>query len=132
MQKRDLLNFLEKIYAAVFLFGLFIFGFISSAAVDCSSLGSYHEENGICLPDVDLVEDEIPDIIVTVIEYAIYLVGFVSIIFIIFAGYKYVTSGGEKNDIDEAKNTIKNSLIGLAVSLLAYVLVNTVIEVLGS
>jgi hypothetical protein len=47
-----------------------------------------------------------------------------------FAGVMYVVSSGNESTMESAKNFLKASLIGLAVVLSAWVIVNTVITVL--
>lgn len=55
------------------------------------------------------------------------LAGSIAVVFVMYGGYKYVIfPEGEK---DKAKKTITYALIGLAVSLLAWVLIDLVIQV---
>ncbi|MEX2369192.1 MAG: hypothetical protein WD552_02240, partial [Candidatus Paceibacterota bacterium] len=53
----------------------------------------------------------------------------VIVIFIIYAGFLFVTSGGNKDKLDTAKKTAVNTLIGAAIILgarfLAEILINT-------
>lgn len=57
--------------------------------------------------------------------------GYVALIFTIYGGFKYILSTGEPGKVALAKTIITNSLIGLAIAVLATVIVNTVILVLG-
>lgn len=52
--------------------------------------------------------------------------GTISVIFVMIGGFRYVV--GSENAKDEAKRTITSALIGLAVSLLAWVLVDIVLQ----
>lgn len=52
------------------------------------------------------------------------VVGAVSVIVIIIGGFKYVLSGGDSNGVASAKNTILYAVVGLAVALLAQIIVN--------
>jgi len=56
------------------------------------------------------------------------IVGIIAVIFIIIGGIKYVTSGGEANNIKAAKDTILYALVGLIVVALAQVLVRFVLN----
>jgi len=65
-------------------------------------------------------------------------VGFLSVIAIlwftiqtIFAGYKYLSSHGDKNKIEEAGRSITNSLLGLTISVFAIFLVAFIGRILG-
>ena len=61
---------------------------------------------------------------------ALDLIGTVSLFMIIFAGIKYITSGGGKQ-VEEAKNIFTYALIGLIVVLLAYTIVNFIAGIAG-
>ncbi len=52
-----------------------------------------------------------------------FIVGVVAVITIIVAGLKYITSVGDSNSVNSAKNTILYAVIGLVVVALAQVIV---------
>lgn len=56
------------------------------------------------------------------------VVGIISVIFIIIAGVKYITSSGDANNITSAKNTIMYAIVGLIVVALAQVIVKFVLN----
>lgn len=51
------------------------------------------------------------------------MAGALSVLFICYGGFKYVTSQGEPDKIQKAKDTILYSVIGLVVSISAYAIV---------
>lgn len=53
-------------------------------------------------------------------------VGAVSVIMIIYGGFKYITSGGSDDSTKAAKNTILYALVGLVIVLLAQTIVKFV------
>jgi ABC-type Fe3+ transport system permease subunit len=55
------------------------------------------------------------------------VVGVAAIIMIIVSGFRYITSGGDSNRVSSAKNTLIYAVIGLAIAVIAQVLVNFVI-----
>jgi len=64
-----------------------------------------------------------PDIKVTIGKVVQILLGFIGILFvvlIIVGGFRWMTSGGNEQKIDEAKRLITNATIGLVVIVLAY------------
>jgi hypothetical protein len=67
-------------------------------------------------------------IIELVINIFSIVVGVVAVIMIIIGGLKYITSGGDSNNITAAKNTIIYAIIGLVVVALAQVIVRFVIQ----
>lgn len=56
------------------------------------------------------------------------IVGVVSIIFIIYGGFRYITSGGDSAKVGSAKNTLIYAVIGLVVVALAQLIVNVVLS----
>lgn len=59
------------------------------------------------------------------------LVGAISIIMLIYGGFRYITSGGDSSKVGNAKNTIIYAIIGLIIVVLAQVIVNFVITQTG-
>ena len=55
-------------------------------------------------------------------DWFIAVAGIVSAIFLVYGGISYMTSSGEPNKLQKAKNTITYSLIGLAIVALATII----------
>jgi hypothetical protein len=70
----------------------------------------------------------INDIIATVINIFSFIVGVVSVIMIIIGGFRYITSGGDSNNVTAAKNTILYAIIGLVIVALAQIIVRFVLR----
>ena len=82
----------------------------------------------VCDPTNDTAaNDRINNIIKTVINLFSLVVGLVSVITIIVGGLKYITSGGDSNNVTSAKNTILYALVGLVVVALAQFIVRFVL-----
>lgn len=64
----------------------------------------------------------------TVINILLFIVGVVAVIVIIIGGLRYVISSGDQNQITTAKNTILYAVIGLVVAIMAYAIVNWVVD----
>jgi len=54
-----------------------------------------------------------------ILNYIWTIVGIVVVMMLIYAGFKFVTAGGDDTKIGEAKDMIKWSLVGIAVMLLS-------------
>jgi len=67
----------------------------------------------------------IPYYVVYLIEFMIGIAGLLSVLFLVMAGFQYVSSGLAEAK-DKAKNTIKHALMGLGVALAAWTVVNIV------
>lgn len=73
-------------------------------------------------------EFEIGEAIARVIKIALSLLGAIFIILIIYAGFMWMTSGGNEEKIKKAKETIIAAIIGLAIIVLAYAATFFIIE----
>ena len=58
----------------------------------------------------------------------LFVVGAVSVIMIIYGGIQYVTSSGDSSKVQNAKNTILYSIVGIVVAILAYAITNFVVS----
>lgn len=63
----------------------------------------------------------------TGINALLFIIGAVSVVMIIYGGFRYVTSGGESGAVTNAKNTILYAVIGLVVALVSYAIVGWVL-----
>lgn len=72
-------------------------------------------------------DDTLTKWIKTIIKYFSIIVGAVSVIMIIYGGFKYITSGGNDSNVSGAKNTILYAVIGLIIVALAQVIVRFVL-----
>lgn len=80
-----------------------------------------------CEDDAQQGAETVNGMIKTVINIISVLVGIVSVIMIIWGGFKYVTSGGDSGNVTSAKNTIIYAVIGLVVVALAQFIVQFVL-----
>ena len=60
------------------------------------------------------------DIAISVIKVFLTLLGMIFIVLIMLAGYKWMTSQGNQDKVDEAKKEITRAIIGLIIILAAY------------
>lgn len=58
----------------------------------------------------------------------LFLIGVLSVIMMIIGGMRYVLSGGNKDAVTSAKNTILYAIVGLIVAILAFAIVDFVIK----
>lgn len=70
----------------------------------------------------------INDLITKIVNIFSIIVGIVSVIMIIYGGFRYVTSGGDSSNVSNAKNTIIYAIIGLVVVALAQFIVQFVLD----
>lgn len=72
--------------------------------------------------------DTVGPLIQTVINILLYILGAVAVVMIVIGGIRYTTSNGDSGAITSAKNTILYAVIGLIVAILAYSIVNFVLQ----
>lgn len=65
-------------------------------------------------------------IALNIIKAALMIVGYVSVGFLIYGGFRYITSAGDSNGVASAKKTILNAIIGLVLSFASVAIVSLV------
>ncbi len=63
-----------------------------------------------------------------IISLLLFVLGVICVIVIIVAGIQYAVAAGDSNQITRAKNSILYAIVGLVIALLAYTIVNFVID----
>jgi heme/copper-type cytochrome/quinol oxidase subunit 2 len=56
------------------------------------------------------------------------VVGIIAVAYLIYGGFRYMTSGGNEEAAESAKKIITNSIIGLVVIILSYIIVTVIIN----
>lgn len=74
----------------------------------------------------------IPIVFQNLINAALVLSGVTALFFIIYAGFKYVTSGGDPKKAEGARHTITYAIIGLILILAAIFIVNFIQYITGA
>ena len=84
-------------------------------------------QDGVGSVDTGASSASVSDIIQSIVNILLFVIGAVSVIMIVIGGFKYVVSNGDASQVKSAKDTIFYSIIGLVVAILAYAIVNWVI-----
>ncbi len=85
--------------------------------------------NTVCEP-TNPDEKSLPEIVAFIINVFSWIVGAVSVIMIIYGGFRYILSQGEPDATKKAKGTIIGALIGLIVTVFAASIVGFVGSIL--
>ena len=67
-------------------------------------------------------------IVVDIIKIILGFLGILAVVLILYAGFKWLTAGGNEEKVGEAKKILIAGIIGLTVILSAYILANFVIN----
>jgi len=63
-------------------------------------------------------------IVKNVINIVSLIVGFVSVLVIMFSGFRFITAGGDQNTVSSARNTLMYAVIGLTIAAIAQLIVH--------
>ncbi|MBW3538148.1 pilin [Candidatus Parcubacteria bacterium] len=112
---------------------LAVWGAGASAVVSVWAHRAYAEvpstlQEGVSASRPDGATESLPNVFRTVANTLIFLVGAIAVIVLIIGGLRYVLSGGDPGGVKSAKDTILYAIIGIIVAILAFALVNFVIE----
>ncbi|MCR4256460.1 MAG: Ig-like domain-containing protein, partial [Candidatus Uhrbacteria bacterium] len=75
-------------------------------------------------------ETDIITIIGRIINIALGFVGIVLLVIILYAGYEWMTSGGDAAKVDSAKTRLRNAIIGLVIIMMSFAIVNFILNAL--
>ena len=71
---------------------------------------------------------DLPMAIGNIIQIFLGFLGIIAVILILFAGYMWMTAGGDSGKIEKAKDYIKNAIIGIVIILASYIITSFVIS----
>ena len=74
---------------------------------------------------------DLASVILNIINYVLAIVGVVALAYLIYGGFRYITSGGSEDVIEDAKRIIINAVIGIVVIGVSAALVNFVVRAVG-
>ncbi len=106
----------------------------SVAALDCTNPTTPAERAQCGVQGVDPeggTGRDLMDTITVILNTVFVVVGIVTVVMIILGGVSYATSQGDPGKAAKAKNTIMYAIIGLVVTLLAFAIVNFVLQALA-
>lgn len=63
-----------------------------------------------------------------IVEIMMHLVAYISLGFIIYGGFRYMTSNGSPDKSVSARKTITNAIIGLIISIIAVAVISFIVE----
>lgn len=67
-------------------------------------------------------------LVTTIVNIITYVAGVIVIFMIIFAGFRYITSTGDANKVNSAKNTLLYAIVGIIIIVMAQVIVHYIIN----
>lgn len=104
---------------------------ISLATLALLPAGAFAAEIPVVTPVTPGGDLSISGVIGTIITWVLGLAGGVAVLFLILGGLQYITSSGNKDKAETAKQTILYAVIGLIVIALSFVIVAFVTQNAG-
>jgi len=121
--KKILLYFTSFVFSAPLFFSL---ANIAHAAATCGpALGIF------CNPLVGKVNSFV-DAIIVAIQYLLGIIAIVSLLFLVIAGIKYMTSFGSEEKMTGAKRSFISAASGLVIAAIAYAILSVIYQILNS
>lgn len=68
-------------------------------------------------------------IVLNVIEIVLQLIGYLAVFFIIYGGFRFMTRGDNPSEVEAARKTIMNAVIGLVISMASIAIVNLIFRI---
>ena len=111
------------------LFLLLSFAFLFlEAGIVCAQCGTAF---GIPCNPLEGTVSSLSEGIVVVIKYLLFIIGIITLVFIIISGIKYMSSFGNEEKMKSAKDAFLSSATGLAIALMAFVILELIVMVLN-
>ncbi len=123
------MNKIKIFFTAIILSSILFFNFtplLANAAVDLSGTLD-NAGSGIYGDNAAAKDKSFPMIIAGVIKVILSVLGVVLVCIIVYAGYLWMTAGGDEKQVDKAKDWIKNGVMGLFVIMSAYAIASYVL-----
>lgn len=116
------------------LLGIFSIGLVASAALPVYAVEVFDQcddvdvESSICESVDSEQSGDLPNMLGIIINTLLILIGMVSVVMIVIGGFRYTMSRGEASEVKTAKDIILYAIIGLVVAVMAYAIVNFVLD----
>lgn len=110
-----------------FLFSFSFSSFAQAAAGDCGT--DPNDPLGLnCAAGSGLTKDDPRLIVSRIINVALGVLGTIAVVLIVYAGFLWMTAGGNDDQAGKAKNIIFAAIIGLVIILSAYAISTFVVK----
>lgn len=95
---------------------------VGEKIIDCKAPGGKQFE-ALC----NLSADKLGPLISQLITFAFVIAIVIALAFLIWGGIKWITSGGDKTGVEEARNHVIAAVVGLIIVFLSYFILNLVV-----
>lgn len=132
MKINKLKLFSAGIIIIISFLAIFYYDPTAKAAVTCT--GDFMDVGGTCVPTTAAIglsggpddATSISSILTSVLNWLLGIIGIISMIMFVVSGFQYLTAGGDEKEVETAKRNIKYSIIGLAIALTSFLVIETI------
>ena len=127
-----IINLVKKLF--FFIQGLFTYPFLALPAYAETSVNPCENAKGIAANLCDLGGNDgakIAQTIQNIVVFFIVLAVIIALLYLLYGGIKWVTSRGEKDQVEAARNHIIAAIVGLIIVFLAVFIVTIVLSAFG-
>ena len=115
-------RFMKKFLTSVTTAGAFLAAAPQALALDICPTGAGDICSGLGEPEA---------IIKGILNFIFVVIVIVCLFYLVWGGFKWITSQGEKAGVEGARSQIINALIGLVLVFLSYIILNIVLQFFG-
>lgn len=124
-----IIRLVKKIF--LFVQGLFIYLFLALPAYAQTSVDPCTKSSGIAATLCKLGGDQIASTIRNIIVFFVILAVIIALLYLVYGGIKWITSRGEKDQVEAARNHIIAAIVGLIVVFLAIFILSIILAAFG-
>ncbi|MBT4856644.1 hypothetical protein HON52_00450 [Candidatus Uhrbacteria bacterium] len=121
-------NILKRVGAVALALALAFPLLYAAVPVSAATLADNLEEAG---DNSTLATSDLPETIGILVSVLVSVLGIVLLMLVIYAGFLWMTAGGNTDQVGKAKTIMINSVVGLIILLAAYSITNFVITALS-
>lgn len=125
--------FAGLIAAIMFASLAFSFGAINASAISLNDPAQFYQGNAnYALPSSAGANVDLVKVVTNIINWVMGLLGLVAVVVIIWAGFLWMTAGGNEDQLKKAKDKVIQGVIGLVMIMAAWSIAYFVISTVGS
>ncbi|MGK2849078.1 MAG: hypothetical protein ACSLEX_03355 [Minisyncoccota bacterium] len=100
---------------------------VLSATGTDSTADCVNKKAGVCFPsDTGLAETPVAELLMSLMNWLLAIIGFIAIIAFIISGLQYLTAVGDEKRAETAKDNMRYAIIGIIVALSGWIIISAI------
>ncbi len=122
--------FLKNIVAFAMIMLVFSLAFSLAIPAKANDVLGFNYANNLELSNTNITDPR--EMAVNIVKFFMTFLGIIAVVVILLGGFKWMTAAGNEDKVADAKKLLVAGMIGLAIIISAYVIVNFVITTTNS